>query len=103
MMILRSSQSSMPKSANAFPRSLTSRSFVIDLRSDTSSKISLDMKEAIRTSEVGDEGRRRKGRIQYGDCPSTNKLQDAIAAKFGKEAAFLAPTQTQANQLMQML
>ena len=57
-------------------RNFTSRSFaanVIDLRSDSVSHPSEKMREAIRTAEVGDDGRRKKGGI-YGDCPTTNLL-----------------------------
>ena len=64
---------------------------MIDLRSDTVSRPTPEMREAIARAEVGDD--------QYGEDPSVNRLQDEVAALLGKEAALFVPTGTMANQL----
>ena len=63
----------------------------IDLRSDTVTKPSAAMREAMARAEVGDD--------QYGEDPSVNRLQERIAALLGKEAALFVPSGTMANQL----
>lgn len=64
---------------------------IIDLRSDTVTRPSPGMREAIAAAEVGDD--------QYGEDPSVNKLQDQVAALLGKESALWLPTGTMANQV----
>ena len=51
----------------------------IDLRSDTVTKPSAAMREAIATAPVGDD--------QFGEDPTVNLLQERIAAMLGKQAA----------------
>lgn len=64
----------------------------IDLRSDTVTKPSLGMREAMARAEVGDD--------VYGDDPTVNALEERIAAMFGHEAGLFAPTGSLANQLL---
>ena len=64
---------------------------MIDLRSDTVSRPTPQMREAIAHAEVGDD--------QYGEDPSVNRLQEEVAALLGKEAGLFVPTGTMANQL----
>lgn len=64
---------------------------VIDLRSDTVTRPSPEMREAIAAAPVGDD--------QFGEDPTINRLQDRIASLLGKEAALWLPTGTMANQV----
>jgi len=63
----------------------------IDLRSDTVTKPSAKMREAMMTAEVGDD--------VYGEDPTVNRLQERIAELLGKEAALFVPSGVMANQL----
>ena len=63
----------------------------IDLRSDTVTKPSAAMRQAMASAEVGDD--------VYGDDPTVNSLEERIAAMFGHEAGLFAPTGSLANQL----
>ncbi len=63
----------------------------IDLRSDTVTRPSPDMRKAIAAAPVGDD--------QYGEDPTVNQLQERVAALLGKEAALFVPTGTMANQV----
>ena len=63
----------------------------IDLRSDTVTKPSQGMRDAIASAPVGDD--------VYGDDPTVNSLEERVAALFGKEAALFSPTGSLANQL----
>lgn len=62
----------------------------IDLRSDTVTKPTPAMREAMAKAAVGDD--------VYGEDPSVNALQERVAALLGKEAALLFPSGTMANQ-----
>jgi threonine aldolase len=64
---------------------------VIDLRSDTVTRPTPAMREAMARAPVGDD--------QYGDDPSVNELESRIAALLGKEAAVFVPSGTMANQI----
>lgn len=64
---------------------------IIDLRSDTVTKPSPEMRKAIAAAPVGDD--------QFGEDPTVNLLQERIAALMGKEAALWVPTGTMANQI----
>lgn len=64
---------------------------LIDLRSDTVTKPSAQMRAAISAAEVGDD--------VYGEDPSVNLLEKKVAQLFGKEAALFTPTGSLANQL----
>lgn len=63
----------------------------IDLRSDTVTKPSQAMREAMAIAEVGDD--------VYGDDPTVNSLEERVAAMFGHEAGLFSPTGSLANQL----
>ena len=63
----------------------------IDLRSDTVTLPSPEMRRAIFEAEVGDD--------QYGEDPSVNRLQEQVAELLGKEAALFLPTGTMADQV----
>ncbi|MEI6648178.1 MAG: GntG family PLP-dependent aldolase [Actinomycetes bacterium] len=64
---------------------------MIDLRSDTVTKPSLGMRQAIFDAQVGDD--------VYGDDATVNALEKKVAAMFGKEAGVFSPTGSLANQL----
>jgi threonine aldolase len=63
----------------------------IDLRSDTVTKPSPAMREAMANAEVGDD--------VFGEDPTVNLLQEKVATLLGKEAALYVPSGTQANQI----
>ncbi|MBV9378266.1 MAG: DegT/DnrJ/EryC1/StrS family aminotransferase [Alphaproteobacteria bacterium] len=63
----------------------------IDLRSDTVTRPSSDMRQAMAAAPVGDD--------QYGEDPSVNRLQERIAELLGKQAALFVPSGTMANQI----
>jgi threonine aldolase len=64
---------------------------IIDLRSDTVTKPTPEMRRAMFEAEVGDD--------VYGEDPTVNQLEAEAAAKLGKEAALFVPTGTQGNQV----
>ena len=64
---------------------------MIDLRSDTVTKPSAQMLDAMMSSKVGDD--------VYGDDPTVNALEERVAAMFGKEAGLFSPTGSLSNQL----
>ena len=61
----------------------------IDLRSDTVTQPTPEMRRAMAEAEVGDD--------VYGDDPTVNRLQTMAAALLGKEAAILVPSGTMGN------
>jgi len=63
----------------------------IDLRSDTVTIPTDEMRQAIANAEVGDD--------VYQDDPTVNKLEKIAAEKVGKEAALFVPSGTFGNQL----
>ena len=64
---------------------------MIDLRSDTVTKPSQAMRDAMAGAPVGDD--------VYGEDPTVNRLQAMLAALLGKTAALFVPSGTMANQL----
>ncbi len=64
---------------------------MIDLRSDTVTRPTPAMREAMARAEVGDD--------VFGEDPTVNRLQDEVAAILGKEAGLFVPSGTMANQL----
>ena len=64
---------------------------MIDLRSDTVSKPSPEMRRVMAEAEVGDD--------VFGEDPSVNRLQELAAQVLGKEAALYVPSGTMANQI----
>jgi threonine aldolase len=61
----------------------------IDLRSDTVTKPTPEMREAMAEAEVGDD--------VYRDDPTVNKLEELAAEMLGKEAALFVPSGTMGN------
>jgi threonine aldolase len=61
----------------------------IDLRSDTVSWPTPEMREAMATAEVGDD--------VYGEDPTVNRLEALAAERLGKEAALFVASGTQGN------
>ncbi len=64
---------------------------LVDLRSDTVTKPSAGMRRAMAEAEVGDD--------VYGEDPTVNRLQEAVAELLGKEAALFVPSGVMANQI----
>ena len=64
---------------------------VIDLRSDTVTKPSAGMRDAMAAAPVGDD--------VYGEDPTINSLEERVAQLFGKEGALFCPSGSLANQL----
>ena len=64
---------------------------VIDLRSDTVTKPSAAMRQAMAEAEVGDD--------VYAEDPTVNALEAKVAALFGHEAGLFCATGSLANQL----
>jgi threonine aldolase len=63
----------------------------IDLRSDTVTKPTPAMRQAMAEAEVGDD--------VYGEDPTINRLEQRAAEIFAKEAAIFVPTGTMGNQI----
>jgi len=63
----------------------------IDLRSDTVTKPSREMREYMIQAEVGDD--------VFSEDPTVNRLQEKVAKLLGKESALFVPSGTQANQI----
>ncbi|MDQ3490358.1 MAG: beta-eliminating lyase-related protein [Acidobacteriota bacterium] len=64
---------------------------MIDLRSDTVTKPTPQMRQAMANAEVGDD--------VYGEDPTVNLLQERAAELFDKEAALFVPTGSMGNQI----
>lgn len=62
---------------------------LIDLRSDTVTKPSAEMREAMAGAEVGDD--------VFLEDPTVNRLQERTAEIFGREAALFVPSGTMGN------
>jgi threonine aldolase len=63
----------------------------VDLRSDTVTKPTPGMREAMMAAALGDD--------VYGEDPTVNTLENDVATLLGKEAAVLTPSGTMANQI----
>ena len=64
---------------------------IIDLRSDTVTRPSPEMRAAMAAAEVGDD--------VYGEDPTVNLLERRAAEVFGREAALFVPTGIMGNQI----
>ena len=64
---------------------------LIDLRSDTVTRPTSEMRAAMAAAEVGDD--------VYGEDPTVNLLERRAAEIFGREAALFVPTGTMGNQV----
>jgi threonine aldolase len=67
----------------------------IDLYSDTGTRPSAPMKQAMVDAPLGDE--------QRGEDPTTAKLEERMAAMLGKQTAIFLPSSTMANQIAILL
>ena len=67
---------------------------IIDLRSDTVTRPTPEMRKAMYEAEVGDD--------VYGEDPTVNRLEALAAEIAGKEAALFLPSGTMANQVAVM-
>ena len=67
----------------------------IDLRSDTVTKPTPEMREAMAEAEVGDD--------VYGDDPTLNRLEEIAAQMLGKDAAVFVPSGTMGNLIALMV
>jgi threonine aldolase len=65
-----------------------------DFRSDTVTRPSAAMRQAMAEAEVGDD--------VFGDDPTVNQLEQRMAAMLGKDAALFVPSGTQSNLLALM-
>ncbi len=63
----------------------------VDLRSDTVTQPSPEMRAAMAQAKVGDD--------VYGEDPAINALENKVAGLFGFESALFTPTGTMANQI----
>jgi threonine aldolase len=63
----------------------------VDLRSDTVTRPTEAMYEAMRSARLGDD--------VYGDDPTVNELEELAAKMLGKEAALFVPSGTMGNQI----
>src|SRR5512135_2796197 len=61
----------------------------VDLRSDTVTRPTAEMRRAMAEAEVGDD--------VYGEDPTINRLERRAAEIFGKEAALFVPTGSMGN------
>jgi threonine aldolase len=75
----------------AAPHNRTMNDSAIDLRSDTVTRPTADMRAAMHAAPVGDD--------QYGEDPVTNELQARVAALLGKAQGLWLPSGTMANQV----
>ncbi len=64
---------------------------MIDYRSDTFTKPSPAMLEAMMKASVGDD--------VFGEDPTVNRLEDMMAEKFGMESGLFCPSGTMTNQI----
>ena len=67
------------------------RAVTVDLRSDTVTKPTLEMRRAMADAEVGDD--------VYGEDPTVNRLEQRAAEIFSREAAIFVPSGTMGNQI----
>jgi len=64
---------------------------IVDLRSDTVTRPTPEMRRAMAEAEVGDD--------VYGEDPTVNRLEQRAAEIFGREAAIFVPSGTMGNQI----
>jgi threonine aldolase len=67
---------------------------VVDLRSDTVTKPTLEMRRAMAEAEVGDD--------VFGEDPTVARLENLAAERLGKEAGLFVTSGTQGNQVSLM-
>src|SRR3989454_5232572 len=81
---------SATKSANK-PDPASKPDVAVDLRSDTVTKPTPEMRRAMAEAEVGDD--------VYGEDPTVNRLQDRCAQLLGFEAALWVPSGVMGNEI----
>lgn len=81
----------MYTSRSAAENEISRSSSFIDLRSDTVTKPSPEMRRAMFEAEVGDD--------VYAEDPTINRLEELAADVFGREAALFVPSGTMGNQI----
>ena len=64
---------------------------MIDIRSDTVTKPTTEMREAMAAAAVGDD--------VYGDDPTVRELEELTAELMGKEDSVFVPTGSMSNQV----
>src|SRR6185437_12448631 len=69
----------------------TRRAVTVDLRSDTVTKPTPEMRRAMAEAEVGDD--------VYAEDPTVNRLEQRAAEIFGREAAIFVPSGTMGNAI----
>ena len=67
------------------------RDGLVDLRSDTLTRPTADMRRAMADAEVGDD--------VYGEDPTVRRLEETVAAMFGRPRALFVPSGTMGNQI----
>lgn len=67
---------------------------IVDLRSDTITQPTPEMRQAMADAEVGDD--------VYGEDPTVNRLEEMVAKRLGKEAALFVASGTMANLVSQL-
>ena len=67
---------------------------IVDLRSDTLTRPTPLMRQAMSKANVGDD--------VFGEDPTVNLLEEMVAKRLGKEAALFVPSGTMANMVSQM-
>src|SRR5215472_16898790 len=72
-------------------KAINSRATAVDLRSDTVTKPSPEMRRAMAEAEVGDD--------VYAEDPTINRLEARAAEIFGREASIFVPTGSMGNQI----
>src|SRR6187397_3227466 len=77
--------------ALCFRGQMWSRSAMIDLRSDTVTRPTAEMRRAMAEAEVGDD--------VYGEDPTVNRLQEEAARRLGFEAALWVPSGVMGNEI----
>ena len=70
-------------SNNLYPEEKTMPERTVDLRSDTVTLPTQEMKEAMMAAALGDDG--------YGEDATVNRLQELAAEKLGMEASIYVP------------
>lgn len=87
--------SRLPANPKTFLNTMGSKNNVVDLRSDTVSKPTEEMRKAMFEAVVGDD--------VYGEDPTVNALEEKAAAMLGKESGLFVPSGTMANLLAIMV
>lgn len=77
------------------PSTADTRNEIVDLRSDTLTRPTREMRAAMMAAEVGDD--------VYGEDPTVRALEAETAEVLGKEAAVFMPSGTMANQIAILL